>query len=107
MQGNQQVPTGKRTYLLVGNFIIKTIYKTKSGPHMKTIYFLYAILFKKFSVMQIDYYINGKEEGRHVVWWAMDGPHDGYGGHQSNCAESNTAIQAVWELRKIHNNKRK
>jgi hypothetical protein len=64
---------------------------------MKTIYFLYKILFCSVSIMQIDENLDG-----HIKWAALDAPQDGFSGHNSgNWVEADTAINAVWKLRKI------
>lgn len=64
---------------------------------MKTIYFLYAILFKRVSIIQIceDWGIPGAA----IKWGALDSPQDGYGGHSGTWVEAPTAIEAVWKLR--------
>lgn len=67
---------------------------------MKTIYFLYAMLFKKVSVMQIDEDLDGKN----ICWAALDTPQDGYNGHNGTWVESDTAINAVWSLRSATGN---
>jgi hypothetical protein len=64
---------------------------------VKTIYFLYALLFKGVSIMQIDEDFTGN-----IKWAALDVPQDGAGGHNSgNWVEADTAINAVWKLRVI------
>lgn len=64
---------------------------------MKTIYFLYKILFDSVSIIQIDEDFNGN-----IKWAALDAPQDGMGGHNSgNWVEADTAINAVWKLREI------
>lgn len=64
---------------------------------MKTIYFIYEILFKEVSIMQIDADFTGN-----IVWAALDAPQDGRGGHnEGNWVEAKTAIEAVWKLRGV------
>ena len=61
---------------------------------MKTVYFLYKILFCSVSIMQIA------EDDGHIKWAALDVPQDGMGGHSGNWVEADTAIDAVWALRR-------
>lgn len=61
---------------------------------MKTIYFLYMILFRDMSIMQIDPKLDGN-----IKWAALDTPQDGYSGHKGNWLEADTAIEAVWRFK--------
>jgi len=62
---------------------------------VRTIYFIYAVLFKKVSVIQIDADFTGN-----IVWAAHSGPQDGHGGwNDGDWVERDTAINAVWALR--------
>jgi hypothetical protein len=62
---------------------------------MKTIYLIYAILYKQVSVLRVDEDMRGKK----IVWAAHDKPQDGYGGHNGKWAEGSTPQEAVWNLR--------
>ena len=63
---------------------------------MKTIYFIYAVLFKGVSVIRI--YCDG---GLSCYWVAHNEPQDGYGGYNGKWVESDSPVNAVWKLRSI------
>ncbi len=63
---------------------------------MKTLYFIYALLFEGVSVIQIDEYMDGN-----IKWGALDGPQDYNGSHNCNWADGKTAIEAVWNLKDL------
>lgn len=64
---------------------------------MKTIYMIYAILFKNVSVLRYDENL----DGLNIIWAAHDQPQDGQGGHNGKWAEGPTPQDAAWNLRRI------
>jgi len=61
---------------------------------MKTLYMIYAILFKGVSVLR-----TADDFGKNIMWNAHDEPQDGYGGHNGKWEEAKTPQAAVWKLR--------
>lgn len=63
----------------------------------KKLYFIYAMLFKKISIISIDESLNGKS----VYWLAHNESQDGKGRHRATMlfSKGKTPVDAVWNLK--------